>query len=143
MHRLRSIPVNITFNLVAGTKVIAIYRYITCILEVCCFLSALILCACRFPLHMCKKGQRIRCFEHCCNLSNKDPLYILKQKKTGPNFVILYLSIQLRYCSKKKKKCISNVRRTQNGNYWIISSYLEGLLNTGGKPRNYHEIVLT
>ena len=50
-------------------------------------------------------------------------------KKNCPIFMVLYLSIQLRCRSKNIPKCLSNVRHTKIGNYLILSSYLEELLN--------------
>ena len=34
--------------------------------------------------------------------------------------MVLYLSIQLRCPNKNKPKCLSNVRHTKNGNYFIF-----------------------
>ena len=50
-------------------------------------------------------------------------------KKLRPIFMVLYLSIQLRCRNKNKAKCLSNVGHTKIGNYLILSSYHEGLLN--------------
>ena len=50
-------------------------------------------------------------------------------KKKRPIFMVLYLSILLRCRNKNKTKCLSNVGHTKMGNYLILSSYLEGLLD--------------
>ena len=50
-------------------------------------------------------------------------------KKLRPIFMVLYLSIQLRRRNKNIPKCLSNVGHTKIGNYLILSSYHEGLLN--------------
>ena len=43
--------------------------------------------------------------------------------------MVLYLSIQLRYCNKNKTKILIKRPIHKNGNYLILSSDLEGLLN--------------
>ena len=56
-------------------------------------------------------------------------LFYTQTKKIRPIFMVLYLLIQFRCLSKKYTKCLSNVRHTKVGNYFIISYYLEELLN--------------
>ena len=50
-------------------------------------------------------------------------------KKLRPIFMVLYLSIQLRYRNKNKTEMFFKRRTQKNGNYLILSSYHEGLLN--------------
>ena len=46
--------------------------------------------------------------------------------------MVLYLSIQLRYRNKNKTKMFIKRRTHKIGNYFILSSYLEELLNLIG-----------
>ena len=50
-------------------------------------------------------------------------------KKKRPIFMVLYLSIQLRCCNKNKTKMFIKRPTHKNGNYLILSSDLEELLN--------------
>ena len=50
-------------------------------------------------------------------------------KKKPPIFMVLYLSIKLRCCNKNKTKMFFKRTTYQNGNYLILSSDLEELLN--------------
>ena len=50
-------------------------------------------------------------------------------KKKRPFFMVLYLSIQLRCWNKKTQNVYQTSGTQKNGNYLILSLYLEGLLN--------------
>ena len=50
-------------------------------------------------------------------------------KKKRPIFTVLYLSIQLRCCNKSNTKMFIKRPTHKNGNYLILSSDLEELLN--------------
>ena len=62
-----------------------------------------------------------------CGVSKQ--LKYTQTKKNRPIFMVLYLSIQLRCCSTNKTKMLIKRPTHKNGNYLILSSNLEGLLN--------------